>query len=355
MHANIGKANENKNEEDLIVKKSAGAYTGLVIAFILWGSLYVVSSIVLQYVPTFAVMFCRFAIAFVTLSAILKAGKRKHDSKSVDSRRTKCSPDHMNNPNCKDIPENADSQGRKTKLDSRGWKYVLLMGVLGYAVGAGIQLIGTKYAGSSMASLINSLNPVTISIMAVPILHEKLTANKIAGILLAVFGVYLILGTGSSFNLPGILMSLLSVLLWSLVSVLTRQGLARYNPLVVTRNAIGIAAVCDFIFALLEHFITHASIQINGGVIAGLLYMGIFCTGIAYILWNQGLAALPASNCSALYPIQPMTSTVMGVIFFHEIIGVSFAAGAVFILAGVLLCLLGGTLLKRRSRCPSDS
>ena len=324
------------------MKKSAAAYFGLVFAFVIWGSLYVVSSIVLQYVPTFAVMFCRFAIAFVTLSIILKAETRRSHHESIDGRKTNfTAPDR-------------DSLGRKTRLDRRGWKYVLLMGVLGYAVGAGIQLIGTKYAGSSMASLINSLNPVTISIMAIPILHEKLTSNKITGILMAVFGVYLILGTGGSFNLPGTLMSILSVLLWSLVSVLTRQGLSEYNPLVVTRSAIGIAAVCDFIFAVIEHFITHSPIQINAGVITGLLYMGIFCTGIAYILWNQGLAALPASNCSALYPIQPLTSTVMGVIFFHETVGLSFAAGAAFIVIGVLLCLLGSMLFSRRKRAGQD-
>ena len=352
------------------MKKSAAAYLGLVFAFVIWGSLYVVSSIVLRYVPTFAVMFCRFAIAFVTLSIILKAETRRSHHESIDSRKTNFTAPERDSRERKTnfaTPDkdslgrktsfaapDRDSLGRKTRLDRRGWKYVLLMGVLGYAVGAGIQLIGTKYAGSSMASLINSLNPVTISIMAIPILHEKLTSNKITGILMAVFGVYLILGTGGSFNLPGTLMSILSVLLWSLVSVLTRQGLSEYNPLVVTRNAIGIAAVCDFIFAVIEHFITHSPIQINAGVITGLLYMGIFCTGIAYILWNQGLAALPASNCSALYPIQPLTSTVMGVIFFHETVGLSFAAGAAFIVIGVLLCLLGGMLFSRRKRAGQD-
>lgn len=306
------------------MKKNAAAYIGLVLVFALWGSLYVVSSVVLHYMPTFAVMFCRFAIAFIALSIIVKADSRKWN------------------------PDGTDEQGHSTKIDSHGWKYVILIGVLGYAIGVGIQLLGTKYAGSSMASLINSINPVVISLMAVPILHEKLTGNKILGILLAVFGVYLILGTGGNINLPGILMSLVSVLLWSLVSVLTRQGLAKYNPLVITRNAIGAATVCEFIFALIEHVLTHSTIHLNGGVIAGLLYLGVFCTGISYILWNQGLAVLPASNCSALYPIQPLTSTVMGVIFFHETVGLSFAAGSVFIIVGVLLCLLGGKLMKHR-------
>lgn len=313
-----------------MLKKNTVAYLGLIFVFVLWGSLYVVSSVVLRYMPTFAVMFCRFAIAFAALSIIVKTGSRKWNA------------------------DGTDEQGRSTRIDGQGWKYVTLMGVFGYAIGVGIQLMGTKYAGSSMASLINSLCPVTISLMAVPILHEKLTGSKIIGILLAVFGVYLILGTGGNINLPGILMSIASVLLWSLVSVLTRQGLAKYNPLVITRNAIGVAAVCEFIFALIEHAVTHSTIHITGGVIAGLLYLGILCTGIAYILWNQGLAILPASNCSALYPIQPLTSTIMGVIFFHETVGLSFAAGAAFIIVGVLLCLLGGMLFSRRKRAGQD-
>ena len=307
------------------MKKTAAAYLGLVFVFVLWGSLYVVSSVVLKYMPTFAVMFCRFAIAFLALSIIVKADGRKWN------------------------PDGTDEQRRSTKIDGHGWKYVILIGVIGYAVGVGIQLMGTKYAGSSMASLINSTNPVVISLMAVPILHEKLTGSKIIGILLAVFGVYLILGTGGDINIPGILMSLVSVLLWSLVSVLTRQGLAKYNPLVITRDAIGVA-VCEFIFAVIEHVLTGSAIHINGGVIAGLLYLGIFCTGISYILWNQGLAVLPASNCSALYPIQPLTSTIMGVIFFHETVGLSFAAGSAFIIIGVLLCLLGDMLFRRRKK-----
>lgn len=307
------------------MSKQAKAYLGLIIVFILWGSLYVVSSIVLKYMPTFAVMFCRFIIAFAALWVIVKIKGRKWK----DGR---------------------NEQGKKTRLDASGRKYVLLLGIFGYAVSVGVQLLGTKYAGSSMASLINALNPVTISLMAVPILGEKLTGNKIIGILLAVFGVYLILGTGGSVNIPGVLLSIASVLGWSLVSVLTRQGLSEYEPLVITRDAIGLAAILEFVFAAVEHQITHQSITVNVPVILGLLFLGILCTGIAYILWNEGLATLPASNCSALYPIQPLTSVAMGVIFFHEAVGLSFIGGSICIIVGVLLCLLGGRMMKKRNK-----
>lgn len=300
------------------------AYIGLIIVFVLWGSLYVVSSVVLKYMPTFMVMFFRFLIAFLALCVIVK----------VKSRQWK---------------NGKNEQGKKTKIDAEGRKYVLLLGIFGYALAVGVQLLGTKYAGSSMASLINALNPVTISLMAVPILGEKLTGNKIVGILLAVFGVYLILGTGGAVNIPGVLLSLASVFGWSLISVLTRQGLAKYEPLVITRDAIGIAAIGELIFALIEHGVTHQHVTVNAAVVFGLLFLGIFCTGVAYILWNEGLATLPASNCSALYPIQPLTSTVMGVLFFHEVVGLNFVAGAACIIVGVLLCLLGEKLFHRKT------
>lgn len=298
------------------MQKNVQNYIGLVIVFMLWGSLYVVSSVVLKYMPTFFVMFCRFVIAFVALSVIIK----------IQSRGWR---------------DGVDKEGRKTTVEKPARKYVLTMGIFGYAISVGLQLLGTKYAGSTMASLINSLNPVTISLMAIPILGEKLNAHKIVGIALAVFGVYVILGVGGGhINVFGVVLSLLSVLSWSLVSVITRQGLSDYNPLVVTRNALGIGAVVEIAFALVEHAVTGQDIIFNVPDVLGLLYLGIFCTGIAYILWNKALAELPASNCSALYPIQPLTSTAMGILFFGEVIRPPFVIGTIMIIAGVLIVLL---------------
>lgn len=289
------------------------AYLGLILTFIIWGSLYVVSNILLKSLPTFFIAFMRYAIAFITMSVMF----RVHVSKMKGAKTSK-----------------------KLHLDRMGRRYVFILGFCGYVISVGLQLLGTKYAGSTMASLINALNPVAISLCAVPALKEKLTGNKIIGIILAVFGIYLIVGTGGSINVPGIVLSLLSVLTWALVSVFTREGLSTYDTYAVTRAAAGLAAACNFVLFLIEHFAEHTVIRLNAPAVLGILYIGIVCTGLAHILWNQGLATLPATNCSALYPVQPLTSAVMGVIFFHEVIGLSFVAGAACIIAGVLICLL---------------
>lgn len=70
--------------------------------------------------------------------------------------------------------------------------------------------------------------------------------------------------------------------------------------------------------------------------------MGIICTGIAYYLWNKSLGMIEAGTCSAFYPIQPLVSTVLGVIILKEQVGFQFFLGAAFIVFGVLLNLRGG-------------
>ena len=58
------------------------------------------------------------------------------------------------------------------------------------------------------------------------------------------------------------------------------------------------------------------------------------------MLWNKSLSELPANTCSAFYPIQTLTSSLLGILVFHEVLTVSFAAGTLFIIAGVLISLL---------------
>lgn len=283
------------------------AYLGLLVTFVLWGSLYVASQVVLQELPPFTVAFLRFVLAWLFLTILTRLQK---------------------------------SDAARPNPDASCRKYIWFLGFFGYTISVGIQLLGTKLAGATTASLINSLNPVTISLMAAFFLKEALTPRKGIGILLTVAGAYLIIGTNSSINLTGAGFSLLAVLGWSLVSVLTRKALAAYHPLYVTRRAIGVAALCNLPICLIELYLTDARPSLSLPLILCLLYMGICGTGIPYILWNKSLAALPAGVCSAFYPIQPLTSALLGILLFRERLTPVFAAGTFCIFCGILLCLV---------------
>lgn len=278
-------------------------YAYLLITFILWGSLFVVTQFVLGKIPAFTVAMFRYLLSYVALS-LAAAGKEKE------------------------------------AIDRKDYRYFFIVGFIGYFVAVDFQLLGTRFAGSSMASLINSLNPVFISVMAVFILKEKLTKEKIAGLLLSMAGVYLIIGHGNGSSLPGIVFSFIAVTGWAFMSVVSRKISRKYSSLTITRYAMLIAAACNVPAALLEIFFTHPAIQADVPAVLGLLYMGLICTAFTNILWNKSLSQLPANTCSAFYPIQTLTSSFLGILVFHEVLTGSFVAGTVFIAGGVLLSLL---------------
>ncbi|BCN29597.1 DMT family transporter [Anaeromicropila herbilytica] len=279
------------------------AYLYLLLVFGIWGSLYVVSKFVLGKIPTFTILFLRFLIASISLYFIL--GKKK-----------------------------------LKRVEKGDYKYIALVGIGGYFISVSAQLIGTKLSSASYASLVNSLNPVVIMIMASIILKEKLTLKKIGSIVLALIGVYLIIGGGgANGQIVGIVFSIFSVLTWSLVSVFMRKVTQKYDSLQITLYGLIIAALCNLPISISE-MITSNSIHIDIESVIALLYMSIICTGVAYVLWNKSLSILEAGTCSAFYPVQPLVSILLGIVFLGETITTNIVIGAILIIAGVLLSLL---------------
>lgn len=279
------------------------AYLYLIITFCAWGSLYVVSKFVLGKVPVLTVLFLRYFIAGVTLYFIFKNGEYK-------------------------------------KVELKDYKYIFLIGFLGYFLSVGSQLLGIKFSSASVASLVNSMNPITIMIFAAIILKEKMTKKKIACVVLAVVGVYIIIGgIKGNGQVLGILFSVLSVISWSFVSTIVKRVTQKYTAIQVTTYSMLVAALCTLPFSTYE-FIRTENVHFDWTAILSLLYMGLVCTALAYILWNKSLSMIEAGNCSLFYPVQPMVSVFLGFICLGERIEIKFIIGAVLIIVGVLFSVI---------------
>ena len=170
--------------------------------------------------------------------------------------------------------------------------------------------------------------------------------KKIAGIILSLFGVYMIIGTGANIQFLGVLISFIAVIGWAFMSVISRKISNKYSALTLTKVSMLIATVCNIPVSFLEVQVTHPLIQVDLGAVLGLVYMGVVCTAFTNILWNKSLSLLPANTCSAFYPIQTLTSSFLGVVVFHEVLTTSFVLGSAFIIVGVLISLL----FKKRTR-----
>jgi drug/metabolite transporter (DMT)-like permease len=284
------------------VKIKVSSYLYLILTFFIWGSYYVVSKFVLGKMPVLTVAELRLAIAGIALFAIIELKK---------------------------LP----------KIQKEDYKDVFLIGILGYFLAPDAQLLGIKFTTASISSLINSLNPVLIMLMAAFFLKETLTARKIIGIMMSLFGVCIILDLGGTISVAGIVLCFLSIMAWSLATIKIRKFAQKYDAIVLLAYTILVGFICNLPLEGYELVKTNLSIRIDLPCLCSLLYLGLVCTSIANYFWNKSLASIEAGTCSAFYPLQPLSSVALGIIFLGEQLTASFVAGAFVIVCGVVLSL----------------
>lgn len=286
------------------------AYLFLILTTSIWGSLYVVTRIALETVPPITLLFFRYMTASVALYVL------------------------------------ARQSGKLVRIKPEHRGTIAFIGAVAYFLSVGAQILGTKYAGPSVAALINAMNPVFITLFAVILLQEKLTFSKVFALLTTLAGAYIILGGAKNIGTAiGIAFSLFSVLLWSLSAIFVRRITQHYDAITVTAYAVFVATICSLPVASIElALVPHCGLFSLTNILC-FLYLGVICTGLASILWNKSLSLVEASTCSLFYPIQPLVSVLLGIAVLGEKMTLRFIIGALLIVGGILYA----TLAEKRS------
>jgi drug/metabolite transporter (DMT)-like permease len=284
-------------------KHSASIQMLTCFTIILWGSLYVVSRQVLAYIPALFLLLLRFVISSVVLLCIAKFRK--------------CRP-----------------------VQREDWKLMFFVGFCGYFLSNAALLLGIKYSNASFSSLVNSMTPIFITFFASIILKERMKKKETVSLVISVIGAIFIIGhPDGSISFAGILYCLFSLVMWSFSTIYIKKLTAKYDPILITGLGMGIAAL----FALPASAVTVSADLLSsiwamrGELLLPVLYICIACTAVAHLIWNYVLSKEDATRCAAYYPLQPLTSMLLGAIFLKESVSINFAIGTLFILAAMVL------------------
>jgi drug/metabolite transporter (DMT)-like permease len=66
-----------------------------------------------------------------------------------------------------------------------------------------------------------------------------------------------------------------------------------------------------------------------------VLFLGIFCSGVAYVFWYDALRELPASEVGAYLYIEPLVAVGIAAVLLGESVTLATLAGGLAILLGV--------------------
>jgi drug/metabolite transporter (DMT)-like permease len=173
------------------------------------------------------------------------------------------------------------------------------------------------------------------------VLKERLRRIQAAGILLATLGVLLVVTDGDlaalavgNFGTPGDFLILISALNWAVFSILSRRSLKRFPAALVVFYAMTLG----WMFTSLQ-FIAGSGmrelVQLGPAGWAGVLFLGIFCSGIAYIFWFDALEVLPVAQVGAFVYLEPFITLLVAAWLLSEAIVPASLVGGATILLGV--------------------
>lgn len=271
-------------------------------AFVLWGSQYVISKIALRTVPPVTLLALRYLVSVPALFIVLRL---RH---------------------------------ALTPVKKGDWPILFAIGFTGYFASFCLQMLGINRLTGSVSSLLGAMNPIFIPILAAFFLHERITPAKIACVALSMAGVVVIVGVDGTVDASGALLMLASVFLWSTASIIIRRVSGRYDPMQIALIAILCALPLTGGWSLIELQSAPCSFTLES--VLAVLYMGVLGTAVTHSLWNYSLRVMDASFCSMFYPMQPLVSSILGVLFLHEAVTPSFVIGALMICCGIVAAVI---------------
>jgi drug/metabolite transporter (DMT)-like permease len=163
------------------------------------------------------------------------------------------------------------------------------------------------------------------------------------GIVLAFVGVLLVVYDGnlskfslSRFGEPGDVLVLISAVNWAVVSVLSRRGLKSHpaSLMMLFLMAFG------WLFTSILYFATDSLSGIRGIAAEGWLaiaFLGIFCSGLAYIAWYDALQALTTAQTGVFLYLEPLVAVVVALFVLGEAVTLPSLLGGAIIILGVWL------------------
>ena len=215
--------------------------------------------------------------------------------------------------------------------------YSALMGFLSPFLYYLVLLNAYSILTAQEAMTINWLWPMTLALLSIPLLKQKIKPRGMIAITISFFGVFIITTRGNLFgfkftNPIGVLLALSSTIIWALFWIYNTKD--KHDE--AARLFLNFIFGTIFIFISILLFNKMKMPDFKG--ILGAAYIGLFELGITFLLW---LKALKLSKTTAhvvnLVYLAPFLSLVAISLVVGEKILISTIIGLIFIISGIIL------------------
>jgi drug/metabolite transporter (DMT)-like permease len=213
--------------------------------------------------------------------------------------------------------------GRRLPRDKRLWGAFLVMGALNNFIPFSLLNWGQLHIASGLAAILNATTPLfTILLAHFLTRDERMTVNKVTGVLAGLVGVAVMIGLdalkGVSIGILGEIACIGAAISYAGAGIFGRRfrrmGL---SPAVTAAGQLTASTLLMAPVALsIEHPWTLPGI--GAGALAALLALALLSTALAYIVYFRILATAGATNLLLVTLLLPVGAILLGTLFLGE-------------------------------------
>jgi drug/metabolite transporter (DMT)-like permease len=219
------------------------------------------------------------------------------------------------------------------------WRLIFLCGAFGIAGYNALAYVALQTTPTASVAFLNSTLPLMVPVAAALLGVERIATRTIAGIVISFAGVTWIVARGDLASLAGLslaggeMLVLIAVANYALYSVLLRRKPGSIEPLVFLAATMASGLLVLVPFCAFE-LLSGASIPTDAAAVGAVVYIGLFASLFAFILWNRCVATLGASVTGVSFHLVAVFTALLAFAVLHEPVRSFHIVGIAFILAG---------------------
>ena len=244
----------------------------------------------------------------------------------------------------------APAVGLRLPGDRKTWSAFFGIGLLNNVIPFSLVFWGQTHISGGLASILNATTPVFAVIVAHFMTHdEKLTANRLIGVLVGLAGVSVIIGPEALRGVGANVLAQLSVLgaavCYAFAGIYGRRfRRLGVHPVVAAAGQLSASVVMLLPVVLAVDHPWQLPIP-SASVVWAVLGLATISTAFAYIIYFRVLATAGATNILLVTFLIPVSAMFLGTVFLSEQLAGRHFMGMALIGAG--LAAIDGRLLVR--------
>lgn len=214
------------------------------------------------------------------------------------------------------------------------WWRALVMGACNIGLFFPLIFLAAYQLPGGLAATVQAASPLAVMAMAYPALGERPGRVRIGAALVGLVGVgILVLRSPGEVSALGLVAAVGSVVVSAFGFILVKRWPAPVEMLTLVSWQLVVGGLLLLPIGLL---VEGAPPAVDAPAVAGLAWLSVVGTGLAYYCWFRGLKAMPAGAVSLVGLINPVVGTALGVVIAGEVFGWVQALGMLLVLGGVV-------------------